>query len=37
MEHRDVVVLGGGAAGLFCALTAGARGKDVLVLEHNDR
>jgi predicted Rossmann fold flavoprotein len=37
VEHRDVVVLGGGAAGLFCALTAGARGKDVLVLEHNDR
>ena len=36
MDHRDVVVLGGGAAGLFCALTAGARGKRVLVLEHND-
>ena len=37
MEHRDVVVLGGGAAGLFCALTAGARGKSVLLLEHNDK
>ena len=37
MEHWDVVVLGGGAAGLFCALTAGARGKSVLVLEHNDK
>lgn len=35
MEHHDVVVLGGGAAGLFCALNAGARGKSVLVLEHN--
>ncbi|MFM8460408.1 MAG: aminoacetone oxidase family FAD-binding enzyme, partial [Chthoniobacterales bacterium] len=37
MEHRDVVVLGGGAAGLFCAMTAGARGRKALVLEHNDR
>jgi predicted Rossmann fold flavoprotein len=37
MDHRDVVVLGGGAAGLFCAATAGARGRRVLVLEHNDR
>lgn len=37
MEHHDVIVLGAGAAGLFCALTAGARGRRVLVLEHNDR
>jgi len=37
VEHRDVVILGGGAAGLFCALTAGARGRNVLVLEHNER
>lgn len=37
MEHHDVVVLGGGAAGLFCALTAARRGRRVLVLEHNDR
>lgn len=29
----EVVIIGGGAAGLFCAATAGARGKDVLVLE----
>ncbi len=29
----DVVVLGGGAAGLMCALTAGQRGRRVLVLE----
>ncbi len=33
----DVVVIGGGAAGLFCALTAGQRGRRVIVLEHNDR
>jgi predicted Rossmann fold flavoprotein len=31
----DVIVLGGGAAGLFCALTAGRRGRRVLVLERN--
>lgn len=37
MEHHDVIALGTGAAGLFCALTAGARGRRVLVLEHNDR
>lgn len=32
----DAIILGGGAAGLFCALTAGARGRRVLVLEHNE-
>ena len=37
MEHRDVVILGGGAAGLFCAMTAAGRGQSVVVLEHNDR
>ena len=31
--HFDTIVLGGGAAGLMCALTAGNRGKRVLVLE----
>jgi len=33
----DVVVLGGGAAGLFCAAIAGHRGKRVALLERNDR
>jgi len=33
----DVVVIGGGAAGLFCAIEAGKRGRDVVVLEHADR
>ena len=37
MQHHDVIVLGGGAAGLFCALTAARGGRSVLVLEHNDR
>ena len=31
----DVVVIGGGAAGLFCAATAGRRGRRVVLLEHN--
>lgn len=31
----DVVVIGGGAAGLFCALMAGRRGRRVVVVEHN--
>ena len=30
----DVIVIGGGAAGLMCALTAGQRGRRVLVIEH---
>ena len=33
----DVAVLGGGAAGLWCAAVAGRRGRRVLVLEHNER
>ncbi len=33
----DVIVLGGGAAGLMCAIEAGKRGRKVVVLEHADR
>jgi predicted Rossmann fold flavoprotein len=33
----DVVVIGGGAAGLMCALTAGQRGRSVLVIEKANR
>jgi len=33
----DVLVLGGGAAGLMCAIEAGKRGRRVAVLEHADR
>ena len=33
----DVVVLGGGAAGLMCAIEAGKRGRRVLLLEHGER
>jgi predicted Rossmann fold flavoprotein len=31
----DVIIVGAGAAGLFCAIEAGKRGRRVLVLEHN--
>jgi len=31
----DAIIIGGGAAGLFCAITAGKRGRRVLVIEHN--
>src|SRR6202522_4837882 len=34
MDAADVVVLGAGAAGLMCALTAGRRGRRVVVLDH---
>ncbi|GAB3093140.1 BaiN/RdsA family NAD(P)/FAD-dependent oxidoreductase [Lysobacter terrae] len=33
----DVLIIGGGAAGLMCALTAGQLGKRVLVVEHANR
>jgi predicted Rossmann fold flavoprotein len=33
----DVIVLGAGAAGLMCALTAGKRGKRVLLLEKSNK
>ncbi|MEE4144555.1 MAG: NAD(P)/FAD-dependent oxidoreductase [Halieaceae bacterium] len=36
-EQYDVVVLGAGAAGLMCALTAGQRGRRVLVLERANK
>ncbi len=31
----DAIIIGAGAAGLFCAVTAGKRHKRVIVLEHN--
>lgn len=33
----DALILGGGAAGLMCAIEAGRRGRRVAVLEHADR
>jgi predicted Rossmann fold flavoprotein len=37
VNNFDVIILGAGAAGLMCALTAGQRGKRVLLLEQADR
>jgi hypothetical protein len=31
----DAIIVGAGAAGLFCAIEAGKRGRKVLLLEHN--
>ncbi|HVH50441.1 MAG TPA: aminoacetone oxidase family FAD-binding enzyme, partial [Candidatus Bathyarchaeia archaeon] len=36
-RHFDVLVLGAGAAGLFCAAEAGKRGRRVAVLERSER
>ncbi|MDH7454253.1 NAD(P)/FAD-dependent oxidoreductase [Luteimonas composti] len=35
--ETDVVVIGAGAAGLMCAIAAGARGRRVLVLDHANK
>jgi predicted Rossmann fold flavoprotein len=37
MQHFDVVVIGAGAAGLFCAGVAGQRGLKVLLLDHAEK
>lgn len=36
-NHYDVIIVGAGAAGLFAALTAGQRGKKVLVLDNGKK
>jgi hypothetical protein len=35
LSEFDAIVLGAGAAGLFCAASAGQRGRRVLLLDHN--
>ena len=37
MSVWDVVVVGAGAAGMFCAGVAGGRGLRVLVIDHSER
>jgi predicted Rossmann fold flavoprotein len=36
-ETFDALIIGGGAAGLMCAIAAGRRGRRVLVIEHANR
>lgn len=36
-QQVDVVVIGAGASGLMCAITAGYRGRSVLLLEHSNK
>ena len=36
-SHFDAIVIGAGAAGLMCALTAGQRGRRVLVVDHANK
>ena len=37
VEKIDIIVIGGGAAGLMCAITAGKRGRSVVVLEGSNK
>jgi predicted Rossmann fold flavoprotein len=37
IHHYDVVIIGAGAAGLFCAGIAGQRGLKVLLIDHADK
>ena len=37
IHHFDAIILGGGAAGLMCAIEAGRRGRRAAILEHADR
>jgi predicted Rossmann fold flavoprotein len=37
VRTTDVVVIGAGAAGLMCAMTAAARGRQVLLLDHANK
>jgi predicted flavoprotein YhiN len=37
MQNFDVVIVGAGAAGLFCAGVAAQRGLQVLLIDHSDK
>jgi predicted Rossmann fold flavoprotein len=37
VRSTDVVIIGAGAAGLMCALTAAARGREVLLIDHANK
>lgn len=37
MNRFDVIIIGGGAAGLMCAITAGRRGRRVLIVDSSNK
>lgn len=37
MEKSEVIIVGGGAAGLMCAIEAGKRGRKVIVVDHANK
>lgn len=37
MQTVDVIIIGAGAAGLMCAIEAGKRGRNVVVLDHTNK
>lgn len=37
MQNKDVIIIGAGASGLMCAIEAGKRKRNVLVLDHAER
>lgn len=37
MQHFEVIIIGAGAAGLMCAITAGKRKRSVLILDHANK
>ena len=37
LDHFDAIIVGAGASGLMCAITAAKRGRRVLIVEHSKR
>lgn len=37
MQKKDVIIIGAGAAGLMCGITAGQRGRSVAILDHANK
>ncbi|MBE9504652.1 MAG: NAD(P)/FAD-dependent oxidoreductase [Proteobacteria bacterium] len=37
MKHYNVIIIGAGPSGLMCAIEAGKRGRNVLIIDHADK